>query len=78
MFKYVLPLLMMLTSCSWISDNRYIANRDTDYLSAKSIPPLKIPPGMSSSTITAHYPVSEKYYLDHAKEVSLIPPELNP
>jgi hypothetical protein len=46
-------------------------------IKAHTIPPLKIPPGLSSSPIQAHYPVSEKNYPEDAKKISLVPPELN-
>lgn len=70
--------IIILNSCSAIYDsNNVIANRDVDYLSAKSIPPLRIPPGMSSSTIQANYPVPTRNYSETTKTVSLVPPELN-
>jgi hypothetical protein len=58
-------------------DQGVIRNRDTEYLKAQSIPPLKIPPGLSSSTMTAHYPVSDKPYPNGEVKVKLIPPGLN-
>lgn len=72
-------LLTVLTGCSYIygGDNSFIQNRDTDYLKAKSIPPLRIPPGLSSSTIQAHYPVSDQYYPNSTQKINLTPPELD-
>ena len=76
MFSFII-LTCVITSCSYIyGDNKVIANRDTDYLKARSIPPLKIPPGLSSDTIEARYPVSERVY-SNVQQPSLIPPELN-
>ncbi len=75
----ILSLLAVTTiaSCSYLyGDQGVIQNRDTDYLKAKSIPPLHIPPGLSSSTIEAHYPVSEKSYPPGTERVNLTPPEL--
>lgn len=70
--------IVLLTSCSHFhSDQSVIQNRDTDYLKAKSVPPLSIPPGLSSSTITAHYPVSDRAYPGSNIPVDLTPPELN-
>lgn len=77
--QFIIVFLSVITvSCSSVYEKQdIIINRDTDYLNAKSIPPLKIPPGLSSSTIKAHYPVSEKNYPEDAKKVNLIPPGLN-
>lgn len=68
---------ILLTSCSYIyGDNGIIQNRDTDYLKATTTPPLRIPPGISSNTIEAHYPVSEKFYPNSRERINLTPPEL--
>lgn len=70
--------IALLTGCSHFhSDQSVIQNRDTDYLKAQSVPPLRIPPGLSSSTITAHYPVSDREYPGSNIPVDLTPPELN-
>ncbi|MCC2666715.1 MAG: bamC [Gammaproteobacteria bacterium] len=74
---FLMLSLFTLTACSFHSNHNVIQNRDTDYLKAKSVPPLKIPPGISSSTITAHYPVSEREYPNSTVPVDLTPPELN-
>lgn len=71
-------IVCLLSGCSYFyGDNQVIMNRDTDYLSAKSIPPLKIPPGMSSKTISAEYPVSEREYPASTVKPDLTPPYLN-
>ncbi len=73
-----LCIVASLTSCSKFYDNQnVIQNRETDYLKAKSTPPLRIPPGLSSSTISAHYPVSDTEYPGSNVQVNLTPPELN-
>jgi len=72
---FILSSILMLTACTF-SNHNVIANRDTAYLSAKSVPPLQIPPGLASSTIQAEYPVSDRQYPESAKHVSLIPPDL--
>ncbi|MCD6039488.1 MAG: bamC [Gammaproteobacteria bacterium] len=72
----LLIAMIFLTSCSYLrGDHSIIQNRTTDYLKAKSIPPLSIPPGLSSSTITAHYPVSNHIYPGSNIPVDLTPPE---
>ncbi|GEM_PF-1799502 len=69
--------LLFLTSCSAIYGNKgVIQNRDTDYLYARSIPPMQVPPGLSSSQIQAHYPVSDRYYPTATCRLDLTPPEL--
>jgi uncharacterized lipoprotein len=74
----VTSLALALASCSYIyGENGVIKNRDTDYLRATSIPPLKIPPGLSSSSIQSYYPISEREYPSPGQKVNLTPPELN-
>lgn len=74
---FLVILSLVLASCSSIYGNSgIIQNRSTDYLKAKSIPPLNIPPGMSSSTIHEEFPVSDRDYPGSDKEISLIPPGL--
>ncbi|MHB1947073.1 MAG: hypothetical protein ACYCQI_03025 [Gammaproteobacteria bacterium] len=69
--------VLALTSCGYFTrDNSFIQNRDTDYLKATTTPPLRIPPGLSSSTIEAHYPVSDKEFPYSSKKVNLTPPNL--
>lgn len=67
-----------LSSCSYFGSDTLIQDRGTDYLKAKSIPPLRVPAGLSSSHIQAHYPVSDLDYPESAKKVDLTPPELSP
>jgi uncharacterized lipoprotein len=70
----ILPLV--LTSCSYFSKQTILSNRDKQYLSAKSIPPLRMPPGVSSSAFHNDYPVSNRYYPEAEKKVSIVPPGL--
>lgn len=74
---FIIPciLLLTLTSCGYLGGS--IQNRDKEYLNAKSVPPLRIPPGLSSSSIQSHYPVSERNYPESMMKVDLTPPELN-
>lgn len=68
---------LCLTSCTrFYNSQNVIQNRETDYLKAQTVPPLKIPPGLSSSTITAHYPVSDRDYPGSHVPLDLTPPEL--
>jgi uncharacterized lipoprotein len=75
---FLMVLSFFIASCSYMYGNDgFIQNRSTDYLKAKSIPPLSIPPGLSSSSIHEEYPVSNRYYPGSDKEVNLVPPGLN-
>lgn len=72
----VAGVFILLTSCNYISShNTLIKNNDSNYLKAKNLAPLKIPPGLSSSTFQNHYPVSEQSYSAAAEKVSIKPPE---
>lgn len=70
---FVVFIIAALTSCS----NAVVQNRDKHYLTAHSVPPLKIPPGIASSAFHTEYPVSDRQYSEEAKEVSIVPPGLN-
>ncbi|HEX2549535.1 MAG TPA: hypothetical protein VHM20_06890 [Gammaproteobacteria bacterium] len=73
----IILLMVVLSSCSRIYGERgIIPNRDTDYLRARSIAPIKIPPGLSSDTIHNEYPISERNYPGNVKP-DLVPPGLN-
>jgi uncharacterized lipoprotein len=74
---FVVMLATLLAGCSYIyGDQGFIHNRSVEYTKAQSIPPLKIPPGLSSSSMEAHYPVSDADYPNSKTPVNLIPPEL--
>jgi outer membrane protein assembly factor BamC len=83
MQKLLLMILLALgmttlSSCSHIyGDKGVIKNHDVDYLKAQDIPPLKMPPGISNSSIQTRYPVAQKTYTPTQKRVVLTPPELN-
>lgn len=72
----ILTSPLLLISCSHLVPNA-IKNSDKHYLAAKSVPPLRIPPGIASSTFHNYYPVSDHYYPESAKNVSLTPPGLD-
>ena len=79
LFKYsfVGLFLCVLTSCSYFyGDQGIIHNRDTEYLKAQDLPPLNIPPGLSSSTFEAHYPTKGLYYPSSNQAIGLTPPGL--
>lgn len=73
----LLILAVHLTGCAYLGGPpvKY-QNRETHYLSAKTIPPLRIPPGISSSKFESTYHVSEKDYPEKEKIVPLTPPGL--
>lgn len=69
-------LAFALTGCSYLSKGSFSQNKDKSYLYAKSIPPLKIPPGLSSQAFHNAYPVSDKQYPLSTEDVSIVPPGL--
>lgn len=73
---FVLLFPAVLVGCIYIPKPSYIQNRENHYLTAKSIPPLSIPPGISSNAFESYYPVSDRNYPDSAKNVSTTPPGL--
>ncbi len=83
--KYTYFLLFALicaaiSGCSTTANSSIssvIQNRDKSYLTAKTIPPLRIPPGISSDTLQNMYPIADKNYPEESKKVSLVPPGLN-
>ena len=72
----VLIFFMLLMSCSSLSKSQIVQIKSKPYLYAKSIPPLKIPPGISSDAFHNQYPVSDHDYPESAKAVSAVPPGL--
>ncbi len=73
----LIVLTLFISACTYIyGENGVIVNRNTDYLKAKTIPPLQIPPGYTSTTIHAAYPVSEKDYTPALYSPDLTPPNL--
>lgn len=67
---------LMLTGCHFIKKPAFLDKRNKEYLTATSIPPLKIPPGLSSSTFYNQYPVPYREYPPGTLCVSTVPPGL--
>lgn len=72
----VLSSLFLLSACSYFSKSPTISLRNKAYLSASSIPPINIPPGLSSKAFENQYPVSDRQYPSSEKTISLVPPGL--
>lgn len=72
----ILTLSFMLMSCAHMWKPTFIQNRNKEYLTATSIPPLKIPPGISSDAFKNYYPVPYRNYPRSALNVSTSPPGL--
>lgn len=72
---FLLLLSTQLVGCAYHPS--FLQNRDTEYLTAQSIPPLRIPPGIASEAFRSYYPVAHRQYPETAKNVSLVPPGLN-
>jgi uncharacterized lipoprotein len=67
----------ILTGCSHLPSPAFLQMRNKNYVYAKSIPPLRTPPGMSHIAFQNTYPIPEVSYPESAKNVSLMPPGLN-
>jgi len=67
--------VFLLTGCSFTNEHGFF-NRDTAYLQANSIPPLRIPSDVSAKPFQNKYPLPYKNYPDSAKKVDLTPPGL--
>lgn len=63
-----------VSACTILSPSSNIPTRDKNVAAAKSIPALRIPPGMTSDQFQATYPVSDRNDPDSAKTISLVPP----
>lgn len=77
--NYFIRLLIIctaisLTACA--SRSEPFTGRDKQYLAATSVPSLRIPPGIATSSFHNEYPVSDHYYPEKIKDVSLVPPGL--
>jgi uncharacterized lipoprotein len=66
-----ITLFLCLAACQ-----TYIQDKDKLYLNAKSIPPLNIPPGLSSYEMHNYYPISDRYQNQVINKPSIIPPGL--
>lgn len=75
-FIILMTLGLVLTSCSYVRKPAFIQNRDTHYLSARSIAPLRIPPGVPSDGFENKYPVPDRAYPARQKNMSIVPPGL--
>lgn len=73
----IIFLSFALAGCSYVSSAKNAFNaHDKDYLSAQSIPPLKIPPGIGSSAFQNLYPIPDRQYAANTERVSVVPPGL--
>jgi uncharacterized lipoprotein len=75
-FISLLCAATLLSGCAYITKTTGLQSSDKQYLNAKSAPPLRIPPGISSSAFENYYPVPDHQYPESAKVVSVVPPGL--
>lgn len=73
---FLIILCAILSSCSYISSSYFVRNHDKTYLQARSIQPIRVPPGLSSNAFDTTYPVPDRDYPAGTKDVSLVPPGL--
>lgn len=72
----ILVLLMELIGCSYINPPSVMQGRDKYYLTAKTAPPLRVPPGLATNQFKNDYPIPERHYPDSARTVNITPPGL--
>ncbi len=72
----MLMLALPLAGCSYFNSDTHLHGQDSNYMAARSIPPLKIPPGVSSSAFHNEYPVSDRAYPPSSLKVNTVPPGL--
>lgn len=75
-FVWLAPLLLLM-GCSSFPSSSLFPHRDKHYLYARSIPPLRIPAGISSTAFHNQYPVSDRQYSLAQEDISLVPPGLD-
>lgn len=64
-----------LNGCSHLSGkDAVVRNYNNDYRYAKSLPPLKMPPGAELADVNSLYPIPNNNSLAYAGAPSLIPP----
>lgn len=74
----LISFLMLLSSChyfSGLSRPSFLQKREVEYLSARSIPPLKIPAGLDSNRIHNAYPIPSQTN-KNPHPVNIMPPGL--
>ena len=72
---YLIVLLTLaLIGCSSVSSS--VQSNDQRYLAAQRIPPLRIPPGISSSAFEDDYPIAARNYPGQREKVNIVPPGL--
>lgn len=72
----ILLLALPLTGCSIFHSSNTVTANNRSYLTAGSIPPLRTPPGVSSSAFHNEYPVSDRHYPESELKISTEPPGL--
>lgn len=71
--------VLALSACSGVPRKYQIFRSNTkDYLQAEALPPLRIPPGYSSSSIEDYYPVPNAQGRMAQVSPPLLPPNIDP
>ena len=78
LFIFILTLFsaLFLCGCHFIKKPAFLDTRNKEYLAAKTIPPLRIPPGVSSSAFYDQYPIPYRQYPPEVLCVNTRPPGL--
>lgn len=74
-FSILFIFISMLMSCAYLPHVGF-QDRESAYLKARSIPPMRIPPGHSATGMRSYYPVSSQSYPNSKERVSVVPPGL--
>jgi uncharacterized lipoprotein len=67
--------IITMTGCSTIG-RPFSQNGHSDYMTARSIQPLNMPPGVTPNGFQDSYPVSDRTYSQKDVNVSIVPPGL--
>lgn len=73
----IVLLPLFLSGCAYFSHSPVMQGRDKHYLNAHSIPPVRVLPGMTTTSFRNDYPIPDRNYPESEKIVSVIPPGLN-
>jgi uncharacterized lipoprotein len=75
----IVSLLGVLSACGrFPTKYDLFRNHSNDYLAAHTVPPLRIPPGYSSSKVKDYYPVAHASRTRLTKPMKVLPPNINP
>ena len=76
---FAVVIFLLSTGCAHLyGEHGVLKNRETDYLKAQTIKPIKVPAGYDAANLQSNYPVPEKQYPATQARIDLTPPGLAP